>query len=387
MAGRQYEMKRAVVAGHVCLDIIPHIDHGIGLEPGRLYEVGAATIATGGAVSNTGVALHRMGVPTTLVGKVGSDSFGRSILDVFRSHGEELAAGMVVVEGAVSSYTLVVNIPGSDRIFLHCPGANNDFRADDIDPAKLEGASLFHFGYPAFMAACYAHDGEELLRMYRLVKQRGLTSSLDLGMPDPGGPGGQADWRKILQAVLPHVDIFMPSADELLYVLDRDRFGDGDNLAPKDLSRLGTQLLDLGVAVAAIKLGAKGMVIRTAGEQRLSTMGAAAPEDRSVWADRELWFPIFEEERFVGATGAGDTTIAGFLAGLIHGLDPIAAGRVANAVGACNVEAPDALSGILDWDATIARIEAGWNTVGFHLDEPAWREGYGHIWHGPNDQS
>ena len=44
--------KRAVVAGHICLDIIPQVDHHFDLDPGRLYEVGAPTIATGGAVIN-----------------------------------------------------------------------------------------------------------------------------------------------------------------------------------------------------------------------------------------------------------------------------------------------------------------------------------------------
>jgi sugar/nucleoside kinase (ribokinase family) len=379
-------MKRAVVAGHICLDIIPDIDHSIRLEPGRLYEVGAPTIATGGAVSNTGVALHILGVETVLVGKVGNDSLGRSILEVLRGHGTGLADGMVVVPGAVSSYTVVVSIPGSDRIFLHCPGANNSFAGADLDPSRLAGAAVFHFGYPAFMAATYANGGAELIRMYRAVKQAGVTTSLDLGMPDPGGPGGKADWGAILAAVLPTVDVFMPSADELLYGLDRGRFGEGDNLGAQDLSRLGARLLDHGVAVAAIKLGARGMYMRTASASRLQAMGPAAPQDPGAWADRELWFPVFRPRRFVGATGAGDTTIAGFLAALLRGLGLLEAGRFATAVGACNVEAPDALSGIRSWDETTRRIQAGWETVPFTPSAAGWRQGEHGVWHGPADR-
>jgi len=380
-------MKRAVVAGHICLDIIPAIDHGFRLEPGRLYEVGAPTIATGGAVSNTGVALHILGIPAVLMGKIGNDSFGRSIQDVLRSYDASLAEGMVVVPGAVSSYTVVVNIPGTDRIFLHCPGANNSFASADLDMRRLADAALFHFGYPAFMAATYADGGRELTRMYRLVKQAGLTTSLDLGMPDPGGPGGRAEWSAILARTLPDVDIFLPSADELLYALDRERFGEGDNLAAGDLSRLGAQLLRLGTAIAGIKLGARGMYVRTGSAARLAAMGHAAPRDPAAWAHRELWFPIFKEERFAGATGAGDTTIAGFMAALMKGLDLMDAGRFANAVGACNVEAPDALSGIRTWEATTARIAAGWPTARFAVSEAGWREGEHGVWHGPNDRA
>ncbi|MBN2450546.1 MAG: carbohydrate kinase family protein [Lentisphaeria bacterium] len=380
-------MKRAVVAGHICLDIIPHIDHSFDLVPGRLYEVGAPTIATGGAVSNTGVALHKLGIPTVLMGKIGDDSFGHSIQDVLRSHGASLADGMVMVPEAVSSYTVVVNIPGTDRMFLHCPGANNSFCSGDVDMEALRGASMFHFGYPAFMAATYAERGAELVRMYRQVKRAGLTTSLDLGMPDPGGPGGQADWRAILGDVLPTVDIFMPSADELLYVLDRSRFGQGDGLGAEDLSRLSRRLLDMGTAIAAIKLGARGMYIRTAGAERLADLGPGAPADVAEWAQREAWFPIFREERMAGTTGAGDTAIAGFLAALLRGLPFAEAGRFANAVGACNVEQPDALSGIRGWDETLARIGAGWETVRFAVGRPGWREGDRGTWFGPEDSS
>ena len=78
-------------------------------------------------------------------------------------------------------------------------------------------------------------------------------------MPDANGPSGQANWEKILTRALPHVDIFMPSGDELLYALDRSRFGEGDDLKGADLAPLGERLLDMGVGVVGIKLGSRGV--------------------------------------------------------------------------------------------------------------------------------
>jgi sugar/nucleoside kinase (ribokinase family) len=378
-------MKRAVVAGHICLDIIPDIDHPIPLDPGRLYEVGAPTIATGGAVSNTGVALHLLGIPTTLMGKIGEDSFGSSVRDVLAGYGDELAAGLLVTPGETTSYTVVVNIPGTDRIFLHCPGANNSFVCADLDLATIGRADLFHFGYPAFMAGQYANDGAELVAMYQAVRELGVTTSLDLGMPDPGGPAGGLDWRSILERTVPHLDVFMPSADELLYCLDRDAFGKGDQMNPSELRPLAEELLAMGAGVVAIKMGARGMYVRTAGEARIGGMGRAAPADPAAWANRELWFPIYREDRFVGATGAGDTTIAGFLAALLRGSSPERSGSVANAVGACNVEAPDALGGIRTWDETIARLDAGWERIAPGISETGWQADGDGLWHGPAD--
>ena len=81
-------MIEAVVAGHLCLDIIPQFisdaggDMGAYVAPGRLTEVGTVSLSTGGAVSNTGINLHHLGVETRLMGKIGKDLFGQAILDI-----------------------------------------------------------------------------------------------------------------------------------------------------------------------------------------------------------------------------------------------------------------------------------------------------------------
>lgn len=378
--------KRAVVAGHICLDIIPHVDHHFDLEPGRLYEVGAPTMATGGAVSNTGMTMHILGVPVTLMGKIGNDSFGQSVLDVIRRRAPGLEAGMTISPEADTSYSIVINIPGTDRIFLHCPGANATYVASDVNWKAVAKAHLFHFGYPSFMAAMYQDNGRELRTMYRQAKASGLTTSMDPGMPDPAGPAGKVDWKGVLAALLPDVDVFMPSADELLYMLTPDRFGQGDNLPPEELHRLGDTLLGMGAAVSAIKLGKRGMYIRTAGQKRLATMGASKPADLQAWADREMWFPIYKEDKFMGATGAGDASIAAFLTALMRGLTLRDAGFFAAAVGAYNVEAPDSLGGIKSWDETMARIKSGWQKVPFTLNAQGWKQGDDGAWRGPANQ-
>ncbi|MDY0175308.1 MAG: carbohydrate kinase family protein [Lentisphaeria bacterium] len=365
-------MKSAVVAGHICLDVIPIIERPFELLPGRLYEVGGPTMATGGAVSNTGLALHILGIPTLLMGKVGADSFGKSILDIVAQKAPGLEKNFIVDAEVETSYSVVINIPGTDRIFLHNPGANASFAARDIDYETLSQADLFHFGYPSFMAQSYANEGAELIDMYQRAKACGLSTSLDPGMPDPGGEAGKVPWKKVLQKLLPYVDVFLPSADELLFMLDRDNFGKGDNLSVAELEALSSQLLDMGVALAGIKLGAKGLYIRSSDEERIAEMGRGKPENPKLWARQQFWFPIFKEKEFKGATGAGDTTIAGFLAAMLKGQSLRQAGLFACAVGACNVEAPDALSGIQSWQATNERLEAGWEKLPVNIEDKGW---------------
>ena len=75
-----------VVAGHICLDVFPTIvADTIVFKPGQTVEAGPAVFATGGAVSNTGLALNKLGISTGLMGKVGSDLFGQAILQIVES--------------------------------------------------------------------------------------------------------------------------------------------------------------------------------------------------------------------------------------------------------------------------------------------------------------
>ena len=74
----------------------------------------------------------------------------------------------------------------------------------------------------------------------------------------------------------------------------------------------------------------------------------------------------------VGTTGAGDCTIAGFLAALLEGLSLPDAMTSAVAVGAFNVESADAVSGIKPWTTVQARIAAGWERLPVDIDLPGW---------------
>ena len=82
----------AVVAGHICLDVFPTLVGGaVVFKPGQTVEAGPVVFSTGGAVSNTGIALHKLGISIGLMGKVGSDLFGRAILQIVESHGSGLS--------------------------------------------------------------------------------------------------------------------------------------------------------------------------------------------------------------------------------------------------------------------------------------------------------
>lgn len=367
-------MKPIVVAGHVCLDIIPAFPDQVVssldtfLIPGKLVNVGPAVIATGGAVANVGLALHRLGLPVRPVAKMGADAFGRTIRELFQAAGAPVD-GLLADPATVTSYSVVLSPSGYDRIFLHCPGANDCFGAADLPAAQLDGAGLLHFGYPPLMRRMYADGGAELRELLIKAKGAGLTTSLDLALPDPQSPAGQADWPGILKQALPLVDLFVPSLDEIVFMLDRSR-GEAvraqaargnplGGMSVGEVQNVADRLLGMGPAVVLLKLGAEGVYFQaTRDAARLNACGAVKLE-AAAWRSVAGHAPCFDVA-VAGTTGSGDCTIAGFLAGICQGLGPEETARMAVAAGATSVEQLDATSGVPSWEALVTRVKAGW---------------------------
>ena len=390
---------RVLVAGHICLDIIPAIPASSNapdafFRPGALVRVGDCSLAAGGPVSNTGLALERMGVPVELNARLGDDEWGHVLVSRFTP---EQARSLRLMEGS-TSYTVVIAPPGADRMFLHHAGANDAYGVDDMPWDRFTELDLLHMGYPPMMRALYANEGAQLVEIYRKAKEAGLTTSLDMALPDPASEAGQLDWRGILARVLPHVDFFLPSIEETAFMLNRSLFdarkreskGEDPVYAYRagDLHALSSELLDMGAGLVALKCGACGFFIRTADRARWLQMGRAAQDLSPDWHDRELWAPAFHQETIASATGSGDSSIAGLLAAVLREGAPELVIQCANSVGWQNLRGLDALSGIDDWPTTRAMAEARGRTRNtLSLNDPAWvYDNEYELFRGPADQ-
>lgn len=366
-----------VVCGHICLDIIPSwVSGGIEkLVPGHILEMSGVDISTGGSVANTGLALYRLGTKPILLGKIGNDLFGKIILEILQRENIEFGKYMIISNEDFSSYTIVLNPPDTDRIFLHYPGSNNTFQTKDIPYDLIKNSRLFHFGYPPLMKKFYQNDGEELVQMFSKAHSLGMITSLDMAMPDPETPSGRIDWKKLLKKVLPYVDIFGPSIDELLYMWNKKDYQQwitGQKvLTLEEISQLSKDLIDFGATLVLIKLGSAGLFLQT-GKLSDSLVLSSFGIKKKEWSQRQLYSTCFET-RVVGTTGAGDATIAGFLSQFIQGSTPEEAINMATATGACCVEARDATSGIKPIKEIKERIRRNWTKRLPLLSTKGWK--------------
>lgn len=366
---------KVIVAGHICVDITPvfpgnyRIENaGQILQPGRLLHMNGVDVHTGGAVANTGLAMKILGNDVSLVGKIGEDAFGKIALDMLGKYQAE--KDMIVSAQSSTSYSVVLAIPGIDRIFLHDPGANDTFRAEDLNWQMIAQAELFHFGYPPLMKNMYQDDGRELVTVLQKVKALGTAVSLDMAAVDPVSEAGKVRWKEILKAVLPYVDFFVPSAEELCAMLDGELYQEWSRKAAgrdvteilrmEELHRLGTEVLEFGAKVVLIKCGSAGMYFRTAQAEQLKELCTSLNLKPEEWASKEGFEKSFEPEAVLSGTGAGDTSIAAFLTSVMRGESLEEAVQMAAATGACCVAAYDALSGLKPLEQLKEKIRKGW---------------------------
>ena len=373
-------MKRVIVAGHICLDISPafkcaKVDSVDALlKPGKALNVGKCTVSTGGVVANTGLALKSLGADARLVGKVGNDSFGKAVLE--RLSERKAEEDIIVVKGEQTSYSVVLAIPGIDRIFLQSPGANDTFCSADIPDSVFDNASHFHFGYPPLMKKMYSGSGAHLAVLLKRAKNQGLTTSLDMAFIDPEGPAASVRWDKILENVLPYVDFFMPSFEELCYMLDPKKLetrqvqADKDNVdisniinINDDVKPLAKRCLDLGAKVVVITCGAPGIYYECSGRRDIRSLCNQAGLDIDEWAKKKGFEKSFVPDRIVSGTGCGDASKAGFIIEMLDGKSIKECVTIAAGCGAMCITEMDATSGLVTLEELRNKINSGWKKV------------------------
>ena len=370
--------KKVIVAGHICLDITPVFPESARrggfeiLKPGKLVETKAASVSTGGAVANTGLAMKILGADVRLMGKVGTDDIGDMICNILNRYDAD--GDMIRSADEDSSYSVVLALPGIDRMFLHCPGANNTYGSADISDDALGEASLLHFGYPPLMKKMYENDGRELADLFKRAHDAGCATSLDMAAIDPATDAGSADWNSILAKVIPFVDFFVPSIEELCFMIDRERLtewqarANGGDITEildveKDIRPIADKCMEMGCKVLLLKCGAPGLYYRTASREVIGRIPKGLGLDPDVWAEKEGFERSYKPDAVLSGTGAGDTSIAAYLTSMLEGDTPEECIKLAAATGACCVSAYDALSGLRPLPELRKRIAAGWEKV------------------------
>ena len=203
----------------------------------------------GGAPANYLAALTKFGAKTAMIGKVGSDAFGRLLIKTLKGAGID-TRGMLVSDDVFTKLAFVTLDDSGDREFSFArkPGADTQLRFDEIDLSVIDASKVLHFGTLS-MTNEPARDAT-----YKAVEYaagHGKLISFDPNLRKPLWDDLDEAKRQMLWG-LRHADIVKISDEETEFL-----FG----IAPEEAAK---HIIDsFGVRLVYVTCGAEGCFYRT----------------------------------------------------------------------------------------------------------------------------
>ncbi len=257
----------------------------------ELYSnVNVVKKVSGGSAANTIVGLASLGNSVAFIGKVRDDDLGESFEQGLRAHGVDYCTPKVRSDYPTGCCMVMIT-PDAQRTMSTCLGISSLLNTRDIDENAISQSKIVYL-------EGYLWDRDEakdvFLKAIEIAKESGGRVALSLSDPmcvDRHRAG-------FLELIDNHVDIIFCNEDEIKMLLGVYRF---DGIIQKCK---GTK------KIYAITRGEKGSVV--------------------ISGEEEYIIPAEKDINVVDTNGAGDLYAAGFLHGLVNGMDLGSCGKIGN---------------------------------------------------------
>jgi sugar/nucleoside kinase (ribokinase family) len=281
------------IAGELNLDLILYgLPAEMQTERELLASNFSATLGSSSAIVAHNAAT--IGARVAFTTLIGTDDFGRLAVDRLRTAGVDTSH--TILHNTVATGVTILLPHGDQRHILTFPGTIAELTVADLDFDFLVQARHFH------LSSLYLQQGLQagLPNLLRRLKQAGLTISLDTN-DDP-----ENRWGSPLSEVLPHVDVFLPSENEICRMTDCADLDDA------------IQALAMKIPTIVVKRGRRGARVYEQG--------------RTIDVDPLNVVPV-------DTIGAGDSFDAGFLRAYLLSKDIVTCARAGNITGALSTQA------------------------------------------------
>jgi 5-dehydro-2-deoxygluconokinase len=309
-----------LTVGRVGVDLYP-------LQSGPLKDVSTFEKSLGGTATNVAVGAARLGHRTAVVTKVGPDGFGAYIREALEGFGVD-ASYVGVAEGLQTPIAFCELNPPEDPplLFYRSPVAPDlTLTREDVPWALVESVPILWLtGTGVSIQPARNTQREMLTRRARPEPGSGRWTILDLDWRPMFWPSLE-DARTEYDVLLDHVTVTVGNRAEVEVAV-----GTSD---PDEAAR---RLIDRGIELAIVKLGAEGVLVATA---QGSTVVRPHPVD------------------VVCGLGAGDAFGAALVHGLLSGWEAPRCAEYANAAGAIvasRLACADAMPTVAELDALVA---------------------------------
>lgn len=280
---------------------------------GELNAINSIEMFSGGNAMTAAINISKLGLRSSLIGKIGTDTFGDFLYKCLEENGIP-TNGVKRDHRVQTSASIVLSGSNGERSFLHCKGANAVFDISDINYDIINQSDII-FVTGSFLLNNF--DGEQTVRFLKECKDMGKTTALDVCWDK------DVKHKWLINDAMKYIDLFMPSIDEAKMIAEED-----------DVQKISEIFLQHGAGCAVIKCGSSGCFVNDG-----KNGGKIIPAMKNVKA--------------VDTTGAGDSFCSGFLAAYSKGFNLYECARFGNAVGACCVTEKGATTGTLTFEETL----------------------------------
>ena len=284
-------MGRVYVAGSINMDVVATADRHP--KVGETVAGKQVLYFPGGKGANQAVAASRLGARTTLIGRLGKDSFGAELRAFLAGQGIDL--GYVQETAEAHTGTAIITVAAADNTIVVIPGSNALVGADDVSvvPLVKGDVAISQFEIPLPTIAAF------------FLRARAAEATTLLN-PAPAQKFG----RELLELV----DILVLNETELGFLAGTE-LSDNDEAAR--IIQVARQLQAREDQTICVTLGKRG-VLALAGDQEFAVPGRVV--------------------KAVDTTGAGDCFVGALAAQLADEVPLRTALAFANAAASISVQ-------------------------------------------------
>lgn len=301
-----------LVVGDLNVDLIMNKINKVP-QIGEEQRADEMNLVMGGSTAIFACNIAKLGSKTEFMSKLGDDSFGKFLLKEMASN--NVGIDSIITDPSLRTGATIIFILNNDRMMVTYPGSMEHLTIEEITDDILGSARHIHTSAIFFQPLLKAG----LSSLFKRAKEMGLTTSMDTQW-DP-----EEKWDLDLEAVLPHLDFFLPNEDEFIRLAGKPDL----ESALKSLSHHKTCFI--------IKRGPKGAIMVN-GNNRTEIKPA----------------PITE---IVDTIGAGDSFNAGFIHAFLNGKDLDVCLNEGNRTAAVSTTAAGGVNGIISYEQVAEKAE------------------------------
>jgi len=273
-------MSRVICVGNAVVDII--VRNGPDTTPDGMTQFSETIhMHVGGDAVNEAVSMSAMDNEVTLYTVIGNDALGGAFLQMIKDKG--LSTDGIIKDQKYSTTTTVVTVGANGEhgcMTLRDGAAANMRYSKDIFQIDFTGAKLLSV---ASLFWSKGQQEEDLINLFKTAKKAGVMTAADMVLDQ------SYMTLKDIEGALKYIDYLVPSFHEASHFTGKN--------TPEEIAE---EFHRRGVNTVVLKMGAEGVFASSEGKTyRVATIA----------------------DKVVDTLGAGDNFVAGFLTGIVDGLD------------------------------------------------------------------